>query len=433
MHVKKLLTPKIVAPVAAAAVAGALVLVPGSAGASSTYRHMIGFAGGTSIQAVGSTVESDLTSESNVDTVSPGAAQTNTAAAASVPSVATAGAVNTSANTDALNDGGVKVVTVAQAAGVNLLDGAIKARAVTTTDSATVHGDNTTSYSVNTEFVGLKIAGLTLPLTVPKNFHLTIPGVANVVLNASFASPGPAGSGALMTEGAGIYVSLLKGRGPNPLGTVIFVTPTYSAIANVTPVTTPAIGGYAYGSKVTAAAGNLLNVNSGPTARISQPYNGTGGVLEHNTTATVTIPSVLTASAVTDYAQGVKAVLPTKNYSTMKTQLANVRLLGGLITADALTGTASVATTPGGGTTSSATTSFVNLTIGGLKIPVSVSPNTVFNLANVGTVTVREEAKNDSQALVTLLDIKISTASYGLPVGAEVRVGVAAAWVVLPS
>jgi hypothetical protein len=34
--------------------------------------------------------------------------------------------------------------------------------------------------------------------------------------------------------------------------------------------------------------------------------------------------------------------------------------------------------------------------------------------------------------MVVLLDIKISTASFGLPVGAEVQVGVAAAWVITP-
>jgi hypothetical protein len=427
VHVKKL-----VVPVAAAAVVGALVVAPSAAGAV-TFRHMLGFAGGTAVQALGTTVESDLTSESSVDTVTPGAGETNTALTASVPSVATVGAVNTGANSDALDDGGVQVVTSAQTAGVNLLGGAIQARAVTTTDVATVHGNNTTDYSVHTEFVGLKISGLTIPLTVPKNFHLTIPNVANVVLNASFASAGPAGSGALMTEGAGVYISLLKARGDNPAGTVIFVNPTYSAISTVSPTNTPTIGGYAYGSKITAKAGNLLNAESGPTARISLPINGTGGVVKHNTTATVSIPSVLTASAVTDYAQGVKAATGSRSYSTMTTQLANVNLLGGLITADALTGIAHVETTPGGGTTSTATTSFVNLSIAGRKIPVTISPNTVINLANVGTVTVREQSKNDSQAQVTLLDIKISTASYGLPAGAEVRVGVAAAWVIVPS
>ena len=87
------------------------------------------------------------------------------------------------------------------------------------------------SSNISTEFVGLKIAGVTLPVTLPANFNVTIPGVAQVVLNAKFtASSGP---GVIMTQGVGLYVSLLKTAGPNPLGTVVYLNPTYNAINQV--------------------------------------------------------------------------------------------------------------------------------------------------------------------------------------------------------
>ena len=35
-------------------------------------------------------------------------------------------------------------------------------------------------------------------------------------------------------------------------------------------------------------------------------------------------------------------------------------------------------------------------------------------------------------AAVTILDVRLTTAGFGLPVGADIQVGVAAAWVVLP-
>jgi len=422
---------KLVASAAAIAVAGALVVAPGGAGAV-TFRHMLGYSGGTAIKAVGATVESGLTAESSVDTVTPGPKQSNTAVHVGVNGVATVDAVHTSATSVALPDGGVQVVTVGKTAGISLLGGAIRADAVTTTDVATVHGNNTTSYSVNTQFVGLKIAGITLPVNIPKNYQITIPNVATIVLNAGFASTGAPGSGTIMTEGAGLYLSLLNGRGDSPLGTVVFLNPTYSAIATFTPAGGPVIGGYAYGSKATTSAGNLINISAGPTAQIAMPANGTNGVVQRNTTATVTIPSLLVASAITDYAQGVRSTtIATKSYSTMTTHLLNVNLLGGLIKADALTGVAHVETTPAGGTVASAKTSFVNLTIAGHKIPISISPNTVIKLGNIGKVTIREQVTSASQALVTLLDIRISTASYGLPAGAHVQVGVAAAWVLV--
>jgi hypothetical protein len=424
---------KAIAPAVALAIAGALIVAPGSAGAA-TFHHMIGFAGGTAIKALGSTVESDLTSESSVDTYVPGPSQANTLLHVAVGQghLANIGAVNTTANTTALDDGGVQVGMAAQTAGISLLDGAIVAKAVTTTVTATVHGDNSVDWQTHTEFVGLKIGSLHIPVNIPQNWHVSIPGVATVILNAGFAGAGPAGSGAIMAEGAGLYVSLLKPRGGSPIGTEVFLNPTYAAISTTSPSTGATIGGYAYGSKIDAKVGTLLNVNSGPTAQISLPIDGTGGKSMYNTTAGVSLPQVLGVRLVTDYAEGVKGTAHpfVQSYSKMTTQLANVNLLNGLITADALTGQAYVQTNPDGTTTANAQTSFVNLHIAGHLIPITVSPNTVINIANVGIVTIRKQATTANQALVRVLDIKITTASYGLPVGADIEVGTAAAWVV---
>jgi hypothetical protein len=395
-----------------------------------TTHHMVGYAGGTAVQALGTTVRSDFTSESSVDTNQTGVSQANTAATATVPSVATVGVINTAVKTTDLPGGGAALTTAAQTAGINLFNGAIVAQAITTTDIARVDASNNTSSDINTTFVGLKIAGFKLPVNIPKNFTLTIPNVATVVLNGSFVSAGPAGSGTIMTLGAGLYVSLLKPRGPHPIGTEIFVNPTYGAIGTVTPVLGATLGGYAYGSKVQASAGHLLRADSGPTAQVSMPSDGTAGKDKVNTTATVSLDQILNLGVVTDTANGVKS--DGTNYSTMTTKLANVNLLGGLIKADALTGVAHVEQVPGGGTKATATTSLVNLVIAGQHIDVNVSPNTVITIANVGKVTIRGQATSPNQALVRVLDIKISTASYGLPVGAEVEVGTAAAWVLLP-
>jgi hypothetical protein len=420
---------KLVAPVAALAIAGALVAAPSGANGQEavTFQHLVGYSGGTAIKALGSTVESDLTAESSVDTTVAGPGQFNTVAGVTLKDIATVAAVSTSATTDQLDNGDIVLVSVGQTAGINLLGGAIKANAVTTTDTAIVHPNGNVDWSVHTEFVGLSIAHVHLPVTIPQNFHVSIPGIATVILNAGFAGSGGPGSGNIMTEGAGLYLSLLKGRGNSPLGTEIFLNPTYSAIGTVSAGGGSVIGGYAYGSKIVANAGNLLNIYAGPSAQISLPINGTNGFTTHNTTATASIPQVLLASAITDYAEGIKAALPAKSESTMTTQLLNLNLLGGLITAEALTGVAHVESTPTGGTIQTATTQFVNLVIAGIHIPISVSPNTVINLANIGTVTIRKQITAPHFASVTLLDIHISTASFGLPVGADVTIGYAQA------
>lgn len=413
----------------AAVVAAALTVAPTAVfGATATNHHFLGYAGGSALKALGATVTSDLTSESGVDTTATGVSNNNTLASANVTNLASVGAITTTASTQAIT-GGVAIVTTARTAGVSLLNGAITVSAVTTTDTARVVGDKASS-TIKTTFVGIKIAGVRLPVTIPQNFHVTIPNVASVYLNAAYTAAGPSGSGTIMTTGAGLYLSLLKPRGPSPIGTEVYLNPTYAAISTVTPVTGATIGGYAYGSEVLASAGKLLNAKSGPTAQISLPISGTSGVDKTNKTAAVNLGAILQLGAVTSTANGVKSA--SNNYSTMSTKLAGVNLFNGLIKADALTGTAHVGTNPDGTTSATATTSLVNLVIAGKSIPIDVSPNTVINVANLGRITIRAQATNANQALVSVLDIKISTAAYGLPVGAEIQIGVAAAWVITP-
>jgi hypothetical protein len=299
-------------------------------------------------------------------------------------------------------------------------------------DVATVHGDNTTSSAINTQVLGLKVGNAHIPVPIPQNFHVTIPGIVNVVLNAAF-SVGDNTTGSLMTEGAGFYISLLKGVGTSPVGTEVFINPVYAAIATVSPQTGPVVGGNAYGSQITVVAGKLLNIYSGPTAQVGIPPYGTNGVTITNTTATATIPSILTLGVLTDKANGLKG--PTGGFSqaTTQTSLAHLNLLGGLITADALTGTAHVETTANGtSTVASTSTSIVNLVIAGHAIPVNVAPNTVINLASLGQITIRKQVQSANTAAVTLLEIKVTVAQGNIPVGALIQIGYASAEVFIP-
>jgi hypothetical protein len=223
-------------------------------------------------------------------------------------------------------------------------------------------------------------------------------------------------------------VALLKAAGPSPIGTQIYLNPVYTAVETVTPEETPLIFGNAFGTEVTAAAGKLLSADSGPTAQISMPFGGTGAKDQVNSTAYVNLGQILQLGAISDVANGFKSNTA-QSYSRMTTNLAHINLLNGLITADALSGQAFAAVNPDGTTTTSTATSLVNLTVAGHAIPVNVSPNTVINILNVGKLTLRQETKSPFAAVVKVLDLVITTAQLGLPVGAEIQVGVARAGV----
>jgi hypothetical protein len=67
--------------------------------------------------------------------------------------------------------------------------------------------------------------------------------------------------------------------------------------------------------------------------------------------------------------------------------------------------------------------------IAGKAIPLNVSPNTVINVAGLGKVTINQQLEVGTYCMARLLDIKLSTAGFGLAGGAEVEVGTAIAYI----
>jgi hypothetical protein len=70
----------------------------------------------------------------------------------------------------------------------------------------------------------------------------------------------------------------------------------------------------------------------------------------------------------------------------------------------------------------------LGLTVAGNAIPVNVAPNTRIDLAGVGTLVLNEQVREKWGGYVRALHLTLSTAQYGLPVGAEIEVGVALGW-----
>jgi hypothetical protein len=406
-----------------ASVLTTIVVTAGPAGAS--VFEMVGWSGGSIVRAANNTVTSALTAASSIEGPKF-QSNTNSAALIKVSSLIDAGAVSTSTQAIPI-PGGVEVISTVKTADVSLLGGAVRVKAINTTAVATYISGVVTS-DTSTTFVGATVGKTNIPITVPKNLGITIPGIAKVYLNVTFTAK--AAGNAVMTEGAGLYVSLLKPVGQNAIGAEVILNPTYSAIQLQDPTLAHSVLGSAYGTRVTAAVGTLVNVQSDPTSPITMPAAGTHGVTNFNTVAGVNLTPLAQVGAVTTSATGTDTATVLDSRTT--SEIAGVNLFNGLITADAIKAVAHAHGTPGITSTyhSDGAATFVNLKIGSTTIPINVKPNTVINIANLAIVTINQITQTANAVLVRVLDIKITTAAYGLPVGAEIQVATATAAVV---
>ncbi|MGN6721086.1 MAG: choice-of-anchor P family protein [Marmoricola sp.] len=410
-----------------AAIAGALAVVatmaPSVAQATTPTFGYGGYAGGTQVSAVGLTVTSDLTAESEVIGVG-NQAQTNNVASVKVTGLVSVGAVKTDATGSNFGDG-AKLVTHARTAGVSLLGGAIQAEAIDTTATAFANTTTPPTASTTTTFLGLKIGGKAYPVNVAPNTTVNIPGVAKVVINQTVSA---ADDTSAVTIGSGLSVTLLQARSGAAAGAQITVNPVYAKVLQSANVNQGApVGGYAYGSYVNAQVGNAVQVESGQTAMNSLPSFGTNGANITNSTAKAYLQGVLNLGVIQTNGSGIQTSALSDALENAK--VAGLNLFNGLITAQAIGSTAHVRLTGGFGGTplTEGSTDFINLKIAGKPISINVAPNTKINVAGLGLVTINEQQsavtpKGIAEKVIAL-HIVLSTARAGLPVGANIEIG----------
>ncbi len=411
MKIKGTLTATVIVGAAVAA-----TTLGGSAASATTGYSFVGWAGGSLVRAANNVITSDLTAASSINYENP-ASDTNSAAAVQIPHLLNTGVMSTSAVASAI-DGGYKVVSKAETAHIGALGGLITADAINTVSTATVVNGVATS-SVKSTFLNLKVGGVKVPINVKPNTIITIPNVATVALNYSLSF---AKTNTAFNVGIGAYVSLLKPRGENAIGAEVALSPTYAALA---PVVVPPSGHFlyanAYGTKVAARVGTLVGVESDPTAPITMGAAGTRGVTKTSSIAAVNLTPVARVGAVTNSVTGTNT---STRYDALATsRVAAINLFRGLIRADAVKSKARVrgaATAAVPRITGSST--LLNLTINGKAIPLNASPNTKINLLNIAVVTINQQIRTAKSIIVRAIDIKLSTAAYGLPAGAEVQV-----------
>ena len=412
---------------AATAVAAATISLQGlpqANAATESFAHAA-YAGGTKITAVGTTISSDLTAESGVAGKAP-AADTNKVASVRVAGLVQTGAVTTDAS--AVKSGiGFKTTAHSRTANVNLLNGLIKISAVDTTSTAESNGTAPATGSSSTEFVGLTIAGKKYPINVPANTGINIPGVARVTINASQTATS---GDSVVTQGAGLYVTLLKARNGVAAGAEIMLNPTYTLI---TPTSDTEggypLGGGGFGAYAFAHVGDEIEAETGQLGGKMMPPLGTNGVTQSNTTARINLPQLLTVKGIESTVTGIST--PALSEATVTSKLADLKLFptltGGLITATAI-GSTSHVRLDGGTPITEGSLQFINLRVAGKTIPVDVAPNTTINVAGLGKVVINEHKQLRVPGVthayqVIALHITLDTAKAGLPVGAEIQIG----------
>jgi hypothetical protein len=401
------------------------MIAPPASAATLSYNYFA-YSGGSIVRAAGTTISSDLTAQSSISGVAVPNSDSNDLTTVEVDSLLRLGVMETSTASAAIGDDSVKITSRARTAGVNLLNGLITADAVTTENVTTGTPDGITG-TANTRFVNIKISGVQLPVDIPQNYKVSIPGVATIVLNGTVQSPRD--GGILYNQGYGIGIWLLKAQGAAPVGSTIFLNPTFAALAPGIPVNQPQVGGHAYGTQVLVNAGDSISGHVGKTAAISPPPNGTGGKTWSNTTATVEVPKVLTASAVTSTTTA--TVSATSADVTTTNEVAGVNLFDGLITADVIKVTAHSKKVDGT-FTRDMRLEFVNLKVNGNSIPADVGPNTTIEVPGLGKVVINEQIQTFNANRVRGIYIKLLEPRGGLQTGAEVEVAVAASWITQP-
>ncbi|WP_418060191.1 choice-of-anchor P family protein [Pimelobacter simplex] len=426
MNVRKLVT------LVAFALGGAgLVAVPAPAHAADpVYWSYSASTGATYIKVLDGVVQSDLTAQSGVTGGAKSSSSKNSTAAVKVLNLAEVGAVETKTDAvvqKALVGQTTTLKSFARTAHVSLLGGLISADALETNVTTTGRADGSASYTANSRLANIKIAGIKLPLNIPKNYAVTIPGVASVTLNYALHGKYDQPEGDLAgTMAWAVGITLLKPLGGYSAGVTLLVNPVNQYLSEVAPASGASLGGTAYGTRIQAHVGDDIQVVSDPTARVGTPVGSSNGRTLTNSTLGVRVPGILTTGVISSTTTSKKDAYGNAEV-TNTNQTAGINLLGGLVKANAIKVSAA-GKLQDGKWTSTMDMQLVNLVIAGQKIPINVSPNTILNIAGLGKVALNLQQTSTNGAFqnaITAVKITLDTAQAGLPIGATVELGVA--------
>ena len=371
---------------------------------------------------VGTDVKSGRSAPSTIAcTNETGAHASNTVASTSVPPFVSTGVIDTTADSLTIS-GGVASRATADVHGANLLGGLITADEVESVSQTSHDGSGFHVDASGSTLVNLVIDGNPITVTPPPNTRVNLPGVGHVILNEQHSHIG-ASSASLIVNMIHVFVTEANQRGV-PVGTQIIVGHAESALVG------PVLGlldGFAYGTRASVKVDGNTTITSGPSALIKLGCLGTEGVVKSNTVASVKIKDVLTTGTVRTTAQGTVSSTEAAGETTSSVQTAN--LLGGLVRANVVQADAHASTDGTNFSFSDSGSKFVGLSVAGHpEIGDNVAPNTQVTIPGLGRLYLHRVLTSANDIEVRMIELVVTQAnSYNLPVGTDVRIGVAEA------
>ena len=377
--------------------------------------------GGTQANLIGKVVNSDLTGASNIGGTDFNNSSSNGVAKVSVPGIIEVGAITTSQEAAPFGSDGLQITSTAKIAGIDLLGGAIKVDGIETTNIARATPSGF-SKEADSKLATLTIGGESYPISTAPNTTVEIPGLAKVVINEQISNSGPSG---IETKVNALRVTLLEDFAGAKLGSTIKLAPSGINIMNGGPSAAIPVGGFCYGLAAKVKAKDI-SVAVPPFPYLSIPSIGTGGKLFTNSTANVDIPQgLLKVGALECSVSGLSNVGEADAYA--EAEIARANLLGGLITADAIKVKSHVHKTQSGHLEEQSM-EFVNLKVGKKVIPLDVKPNTRINVLGLGQVNINKQTTQSGYSAIIGVEVILSVKKLGLPVGAQIHLGVASTY-----
>ena len=349
-----------------------------------------------------------------------GKTQTATVGPASVPGLLTVDATTATSyakrtSTKAENQDSATI------AGLSLLGGLITADGITAEATIRATDSELTTSPSGSGFTNLVIAGQKIDPAVKHNTVVPLPGIGNVTVYGVTKS-GKANSSATLTVTMLTVAVTETNTLSLPVGASISIGVATAGYTRAQPKV--GVSGMGAVADVNLAAGDVLLADLGSLGDTSiNACTGTNGKTVSKTVAAVDGGGLVTLAGGTTTAFGG----PTDNKTTIAqttSTVSGVSLLGGLITAGTLTAEATETAVNKVVTASAAGSSFGNLVIAGVPVPLNVPPNTIIPLPLVGQVIVNEQevpANGNGPTVVNGLHITVTAPNtLGAPVGTDI-------------
>lgn len=312
-----------------------------------------------------------------------------------------------------------RVKNTSRVAGLNALDGLITADAIKAVANTTANARTINSTPTGSEFVDLKIAGEPIRADVAPNTRVNLPGLGYVLLK-SVKKDGNGESFSKITVDMLTLVVTRNNEFDLPVGSRIVVAHAVSGYSRSEPDVI--VGGQAYAATALTTTDAFKN-RVGKAAFVVIGCEGTNGKTRTNNVNTLDVGNVLSSGTGVTTAFGG----PTATGTVAKTtaEVEDLDLLGGLITADAITAVAKDTFRNGQRFSSTQGSKFAGLKVAGVPVDVDVAPNTEIRLPGIGYVIINEQKlpAPGSAARTQVNGLRVVVTrnnTLGVPVGTQI-------------